>query len=109
MKALRFEFQSSEFLPAETAAQRTAKDQVWEAETWYLGRNGYGMCTGIAVDTFRKHTVGLTPFNSKGVETAACRIDLPAQPHLLRQLADILLDQALELELKASGPISRRN
>jgi len=44
--------------------------------TMYLGRNGYGWCSGIEVRP-GPQWIKLNPINSKGIVTTSCNIEIP--------------------------------
>lgn len=88
MEALRFEFQ-----PAASGHDYS-----------YLGRNGIGKCRGLLVNRFASgqgQYVLMSPINSKGGRSR-CRIEIPADPSMLREVGNYFLNLARETETTLS-------
>lgn len=69
----------------------------------FLGRNGFGMTSGLDVMLLTVHGkaqdayVMISPLTSKG-DIARCRIDIPADPSTLRQIAAQFEEMAAEMD-----------
>ena len=90
MEAQRFEFRI-------TGITGSIDSVVPKSSLRYKGRNGWGICNGVALRT-NGNIVSLLPYNSKGAISDSCQIDLPDNPRVLKKLGQILIGRAVLLE-----------
>ena len=72
-------------------------DSTTKRQPRYKGRNGWGVCTGIAFSIYNG-TCLFHPFNSKGEISQSCQLGIPDDPIVLRQISEVLLNRAKVLE-----------
>jgi hypothetical protein len=90
MEAERFEFRI-------TSITGSVDSVIAKNSLRYKGRNGWGICNGVALRTTGS-IVSMLPYNSKGAISDSCQIDLPDNPLVLRKLGQVLIDRAKLLE-----------
>jgi len=79
----------------------------------YSGRNDSGICTGIEVHLPSDEvsqgvgSVQLSPYNTCDSVSGSCYIQIPANPAVLRQVAQALLDVAVVAERRKDGPLKK--